>query len=161
MIGPTKSRCGRGRVMRGMRWLLCGLAVVGMTAQARAADLPLLRGSNTIVAPQCCITWEGFYFGGQVGATVSGADFSASNTALNRVLSQIPTQNIPVITTWAPLGVADTSATHFGGFIGYNWQWDAAVVGIEGNYNRTDFGLSSTEVLFNTIDSFNNSVQVS
>jgi len=147
--------------MRRVRWLLCGLAVIGMAPQTRAADMPFLRGSNTIVAPQCCIVWDGFYFGGQVGATVSGADFSAANVALNGLLGQIPIQNVPSVTAWQPLGQADTSATHFGGFVGYNWQWDQAVVSIEGNYNRTDFGVASTGILFSGTDTLNNTVQVS
>jgi hypothetical protein len=65
-----------------MRWLLCGLAIIGMAPQARAADMPWLRGSNTIVATQCCTTWDGFYFGAQAGATVSGADFSSATRSL-------------------------------------------------------------------------------
>jgi len=34
-----------------LRWLLCGVAIVGMAVQARAADLEdsFLRGSSTVV----------------------------------------------------------------------------------------------------------------
>src|SRR5215207_2380200 len=74
----------KGRVMRRMRWLLCGLAVIGMARQAPAADLSemFLRGSSTIISAPGGVTWEGFYFGGQVGATVSGADFSTASRSL-------------------------------------------------------------------------------
>ena len=46
---------------------------------------------------------------------------------------------------WTMLGKADTTASHFGGFVGYNWQWDEAVVGVEGNYNRTRLCMSSSD----------------
>jgi opacity protein-like surface antigen len=119
-----------------------------MAPQARAADMPLLRGSNTIVAPQCCVTWDGFYFGAQAGATVSGADFSgATKSLIQFMLRQTTIENEAPVSSWPLLGKADTTASHFGGFVGYNWQWDQAVVGVEGNYNRTDFNLSSTDAM--------------
>jgi opacity protein-like surface antigen len=134
--------------MRRLRWLLCALAIVGMAPHARAADMPFLRGSNTIVAPQCCITWEGFYFGAQAGATVSGADFSAATRSLVQfMLRQTTIQNEAPVSEWPLLGKADTSTSHFGAFIGYNWQWDQAVVGIDGHYNRTDIQLSATDAM--------------
>lgn len=145
--------------MRRMRWLLCGLAIIGMAPQARAADMPWLRGSNTIVATQCCTTWDGFYFGAQVGATVSGADFSsATRSLLQFMLRETTIENEQPVSDWRLLGKADTTASHFGGFVGYNWQWDQAVVGVEGNYNRTDFHLSSTDAMrriFSTSDGVN------
>ena len=134
--------------MRRMRGLLCGLAVIGMATQARAADLSemFLRGSSTVIAVPGGVTWEGFYFGGQVGATVAGADFSTATSSLVQfMLSQPAIQNFMPGAPWPPLGTADTTSSHFGGFIGYNWQWDQAVFGIEGNYNRADFQLSVTD----------------
>src|SRR5262245_65833162 len=98
--------------MRRMRWLLCGVAIVGMTPQARAADLPFLRGSNTVVASQCCITWEGFYFGGQVGATLGGADFSSATRSLIQFMLRNTTiENEAPISDWRLLGKADTTAS--------------------------------------------------
>src|SRR5262249_15961125 len=35
---------------------------------------------------------------------------------------------------WQPLGSASSTNTAYGAFAGYNWQWDDAVLGIEGNY---------------------------
>jgi outer membrane immunogenic protein len=136
--------------MRRLRWLLCGLAVIGWAPQAGAADLSemFLRGSSTIITAPGPVTWEGFYFGGQVGATVSGADFSGATRSLIRfMLRETTIENEAPVSDWRILNKADTSATHFGGFVGYNWQWDQAVVGVEGHYNRTDFHLSSEEAM--------------
>ena len=150
--------------MRRMRWLLCGLALIGMASQARAADMPFLRGSTTIVAPpQCCIIWEGIYFGAQAGATVSGADFSNATKSLIRfMLRETTIENEQPVSDWQLLGKADTTASHYGAFVGYNWQWDQAVVGIEGHYNRSDFSLSASDAMrriFPTSDG-QNDVQV-
>ena len=137
-------------VMRRMRWLLGGLAVIGMAPQARAADLSemFLRGSSTVISVPGGVTWEGFYLGGQAGATVAGADFSAATKSLLQfMLRNTAIESEAPVSNWQLLGKSDTSTTHFGGFMGYNWQWDAAVIGVEGHYNRTDFNLSSTDAM--------------
>ena len=151
--------------MRRMRWLLCGLALLGMAPQARAADLSemFLRGSSTVITAPGPVVWEGFYLGSQVGATVPGADFSnATKSLLQFMLRETTIENEQPVSDWRLLGKADTTASHYGAFIGYNWQWDQAVVGIEGHYNRTDFHLSSTDAMrriFSTSDGVND-VQV-
>ena len=102
------------------------------------------------------MVWEGFYLGGQVGATVPGADFSnATQSLIQFMLRETTIENEQPVSDWRLLGKADTTASHYGGFIGYNWQWDQAVVGVEGHYNRTDFHLSSTDAMrriFSTSD---------
>jgi outer membrane immunogenic protein len=135
--------------MRRMRWLLCGLAVV-TGSQASAADLSdmFLRGSSTVITAPGGVTWEGFYAGGQVGTTVSGADFSqATRSLIQFMLRETTIESEAPVSDWRVLGKADTSAMHFGAFVGYNWQWDEAVVGVEGHYNRTDIHLSSTDAM--------------
>src|SRR5213079_730363 len=46
--------------------------------------------------------------------------------------------------TSTPLGNQDSTSKHFGGFIGYNTQWDSAVISIEGTYNWLDKSLTAT-----------------
>jgi len=46
--------------------------------------------------------------------------------------------------TATPLGNQDSTSPHFGGFIGYNTQWDGAVIGVEGTYNWIDKALTAT-----------------
>jgi opacity protein-like surface antigen len=136
--------------MRRTRWLLCGLAIVAGAQQAVAADLSdmFLRGSNTVIASPEGTNWEGFYAGGQFGATVSGADFSqATRSLLQFMLRETTIESEAPVSDWRLLGKADTSAMHYGAFVGYNTQWEGAVVGVEGHYNRTDIHLSSTDVM--------------
>ena len=58
--------------------LLCGLVFVGMAQQARAADLGEIVPARieTVITAPGGTRWDGFYVGGQVGATVPGIDFT-------------------------------------------------------------------------------------
>ena len=151
--------------MRRMRWLLCGLAVVAGAQQASAADLSdmFLRGSNTVITAPGGVNWEGFYVGGQAGASVAGADFSqATRSLIQFMLRETTIENENPVSDWRVLGKADTTVSHYGAFVGYNWQWDAAVVGVEAHYNRTDIHMSATDAMrriFN-VSSGPNDVQV-
>jgi len=153
-----------GEVMR-LRSLLCGVVLIGLAGEACAADLfdSSLRGSQTVIntgSPR----WDGFYVGGQVGAAWSGTDFSGATQPLAASLvanTTIETENN--VSSWAPLGQADTNGISYGGFIGWQKQFDEAVVGFEANYNRTNMTSGSSNSMtrnFNTTDNYNNTVTV-
>src|SRR4051794_2484039 len=92
----------RGRVMR--RWLLCGVAVIGLGFEASAADMPdFLRGSSTVIAAPGGPRWDGFYVGGVVGWSVPGIDFT-NNTNDVRTLAGLAAISGPTAT---PLGNQD------------------------------------------------------
>lgn len=131
--------------MRRMRWILGALFVAGVGSAAQAADLPVLRGSNSFVVgtPQ---RWDGLYFGAQFGGSVTGTDFTNATNALQNMLAG----GIINTVTAFPLGTDDRQTSHFGGFIGFNTSWDGAVLGIEGNYNRYHAQMSSTTNLTGT-----------
>ena len=112
------------------RLLICGIAALA-SGQAIAADMSdFLRGSTTITAPGGP-RWEGFYVGGHVGYSVPGVDFTNNTGNITSLLAPTPisSQNV------TPLGNQDSTSVHCGGFVGYNTQWDGAVVGIEASYN--------------------------
>jgi outer membrane immunogenic protein len=96
------------------------MAVTAAAAdRARAADMPedtALRGSFTAVEP-AFVRWDGLYLGGHVGYANMSVDFSGSNS-----LVELPKN--------------ETNSAMFGGFIGYNIQWDELVVGFDGEYSR-------------------------
>jgi outer membrane immunogenic protein len=153
--------------MRRLRWVICGLALLGATPQARGADLSdfggFLRGSST--APSsCCITWNGFYAGGHIGATWAGTDFSGATRSLVAfMLRNTAIENEQHVSDWATLGKQDTSGSSWGGFAGYQAQWDVAVIGIEGGYSRTNMHMSQSDGLrrvFSTSNGYSNDVQV-
>jgi outer membrane immunogenic protein len=119
-----------------MRRFVLATALIGMAFGAQAADmpdLPILRGSLPPGGPRV-VNWAGFYVGGQV-------DYNSSTTKLPSGLNAdmqstfVPPVGPPAVTyNWQPLGMARSINTSFGAFAGYNWQWDDAVLGIEGNY---------------------------
>jgi outer membrane immunogenic protein len=132
-----------------MRRLLAALGLIGLLSPAFAADyeLPTLRGSQMFVpAYPTYFSWQGFYVGGQVGYANSGIDFgngvsplidiTLRNTRVNQDL------NISRLTV---LGKRDTNGSGVGGFIGYNWQYDQAVVGLEMNYSRMSVGATASD----------------
>lgn len=120
------------------------LAAFGAQSPARAADY-VFPIPPIPVAPATFTRWSGFYFGGQgsfgetnanfSGATAPLVDFSLRDTTLEA--EQSPSQ-YPV------LGSATNNAFGFGGFVGYNVQFQDVVVGIEGNYTRTSFNVTAS-----------------
>jgi outer membrane immunogenic protein len=132
-----------------MRRLLVALGLIGLFglfSPAFAADYglprydpPILRGSDTFVpAYPTYFSWQGFYAGGQLSYNSSMINFSDSTQPLiafalrnSTVLDQMnPDQ-------WPVLGMNEPGAPGFGGFLGYNFQWDNAVIGLEFNYTHT------------------------
>lgn len=114
-------------------WRLAAAVVVLVSALAsthvNAADMPddsFLRGSYFDVGPPGSVRWDGFVFGAQVGYSNLNADFTDSTTA-------------------ATLSESTTNSAEFGGFLGYNIQWDNLVIGFDGAYNRpSSLNTSST-----------------
>jgi outer membrane immunogenic protein len=139
MIAASVQSYSWGRVMR--RWLLCGVAFVAMGLEAGAADMPdFLRGSSTVIAAPGGPRWDGFYVGGVVGWSVPGIDFSSNTPYLEAVVLG----GGAITAASAGLIQADSTATHFGGFAGYQQQWDGAIVGIEGTYNWIGKSVTAT-----------------
>ncbi len=130
-----------------LRWLLCGIAIAGTVVQARAADMgePFLRGSAPAIAAPAA-RWDGFYIGGHVGWSVPGIDFTNDTSYLAAALDRTPVTSRTV----TPLGNQDSTTPHFGGFIGYNMQWDGAVMGVEATYNWVDKALTATNGISGT-----------
>lgn len=107
------------------------LSLLGLSA-ARSADMPDFN-SRFLGAPAPA-GWEGLIFGGQVGITNFNVNFE--NTA-------IPSATIPLS------GQQYTTGRQFGGFIGYNSQWDGVVLGAEAGYNKAS-GLSTSQIVAQT-----------
>jgi len=148
-----------------LRSLLCGVALIGMAGEAGAADLgDVLRGSTTIVSQPGGTRWDGFYFGAQAGANWSGTDFANSTKSLvSFILRNTTIEDEFHVSDWTTLGKYDTSGSSYGAFVGYQTQWDSAVIGVEANYNRTNLGMAARDSMgriFATSDGYNNDVTV-
>ena len=110
------------------------LGLIGLLSPAFAADydLPILRGSDMFVpATPTYFSWQGPYAGGQLGFTSATADFSRATqpmVAFSLRNSTILDQMTP--DQWQVLGKSSNGAGAFGGFVGYNFQWENAVIGL-------------------------------
>jgi len=120
-----------------MRWVICALAVFAFAPCALADDLDVLRGSQP-VGPPTYPRWSGFYVGGQFGVGDVNADFSkATQGPLGFVLRETLLEQDFNPSQWPILGKASVDGLSFGGFAGYNTQWQDLILGIEADYTRT------------------------
>ena len=87
--------------------------------------------------------WDGFYVGGHVGWSVPGLDFGNETDMMEAVVRMGGATSV----TSSPFGNNDSTATHFGGFVGYQQQWDGAVVGLEGTYNWLDKSVTASNTM--------------
>jgi outer membrane immunogenic protein len=133
-----------------MRRLVVAVALIGFATGALAADyetdFPTLRGSTPYIpAPPRQLNWEGAYGGGQVGYGMTSMDFSK---AAGSITAFDPNNSFTApfgsVSSWANFGTDNARAPSYGGFIGYNWQFDELIVGFEANYNHTKLFGSTT-----------------
>jgi outer membrane immunogenic protein len=111
------------------KFLLATAAVMALATSASAADLPRKSVAPVIAVP--LFTWTGFYVG--VNAGYAFTDFKRSavgGSGLPGVL--------PGLTTTS--GTRTVSADGFTGGVqvGYNYQINSIVVGLEGDFNFVD-----------------------
>jgi outer membrane immunogenic protein len=102
---------------------------------ARAADLPLAR-APAAVAPVAyappVYNWSGFYVGGNLGAGFADSSWSDPFTGAHNTFSK--------------------SGFIGGGQVGANWQINALVLGIEGDFDWTGLKASGHDSASNTIN---------
>jgi outer membrane immunogenic protein len=128
-----------------MRKLLPFMALIALSEGAHAADMPVLRG-GFFEPPARGVNWQGAYLGVQAGYGSSDENFGGSTNAMNAsLLANTLIEAEMGVSRW-PLGFGKESSrsTSFGGFAGYNSQWDDVVYGLEVSYLHGTFGGSST-----------------
>ncbi len=135
-----------------MRRIVVAMMMAAAAGSAQAADLPdltdlpILRGG---LRDGLSVTrWQGFYAGGQAGYGSADMNFAGSNDALiHRALGP---DNIILNAVLSLSQAPSKTTTHqrvFGGFAGYNGQWDDAVMGVEASYMHGRFnGVSGVTV---------------
>lgn len=99
------------------------------------SDLPVLRGGITDGLSRSSVNWQGAYVGGQFGYSSANMNFSNATQSITAyMLQNIAYQG--TVSSWTLLGTTSPHSAGFGGFVGYNAQWDDVVLGVEANYNR-------------------------
>lgn len=127
-----------------MRKLLVAGMMLGAVQGAQAADLPILRGALPDTYGPRATNWEGFYVGGQATYGTADMNFVNSNQSLTKkLLNNVDIESQYKISEWPLLGKSSQSNSGFGGFIGYNSQWEDAILGVELNYVHGSFSGSS------------------
>jgi outer membrane immunogenic protein len=128
-----------------MRWVIVALFVLNLVPRALAADLDILRGSEP-VGPAFFTNWSGVYAGGHFDFGGTTADFSgATHPIISSSLAELQLENVVAPSQWPVLGSASTTATGFGGFVGYNMQFQDLIIGVEGNYTHASATMNASE----------------
>lgn len=129
-----------------MRKVLMAAAVAACATTAQAADMPefALRGSYSEGLSSSRAIWEGFYVGGQAGQTWINA--KPASTYNNDITSAYLTRT-GLNYSFPGVAGANGNGTGYGGFIGYNSQWEDVVVGVEGSYLHGNVRAASNNVL--------------
>jgi outer membrane immunogenic protein len=121
MTCPSRIDLRKRSAWRRIGVLAALLAAAVVCDHARAADMSdeaILRGAYIEESGPGYVRWDGLVAGAQIGYSNLSVDFSSATTS----------NNFPHSTT--------TNSVQFGGFLGYNVQWDELVIGVEGAYNR-------------------------
>jgi outer membrane immunogenic protein len=139
---------------RPMRRVFCALLVLGLASPALADDdYPFLRGAQT-VGPATFTRWSGFYFGGQIGFGETNVDFSgATQPLVSYSLRDTTLEDVVSPSQYQVLGRSSDNAVGYGGFVGYNTQWQDLVLGVEGNYTRTSFNTTAPVTMISRVTS--------
>jgi outer membrane immunogenic protein len=108
---------------------------VTLAGSAFAADIsPAYKAP--VAPPPPVFTWTGFYVGGTVGAARTKADVSMST--VNGVPALYNPLDIPTLNAFGSPHLSQTNAI-FGLKAGYNRQWGAFVLGLEGDISSFHF----------------------
>src|ERR1043166_2494827 len=131
-----------------MRRLFVALALLASVSAASADEFEFpgtLRGSNAYVPAAPVFTrWSGYYVGGIVGYGNASMDFSNATRDLYAfMLRELALESEQHVSQWQVLGVGNSNSRSFGGFAGFNSQWDDVVVGIDVHYSATHFAASA------------------
>ncbi len=129
-----------------VRWVICAAVMLALAPSASAADLDLdtLRGAES-VGPATFPRWSGFYFGGHAGYSDGSADFSKATAPLVAFsLRELVLEEVQEPSGWTVLGKGDNHTSGFGGFVGYNTQWQDLILGLEANYTHSPFTVVAT-----------------
>jgi opacity protein-like surface antigen len=127
-----------------MRRCLLVAVMLAAASSAHAADLPVLRGGLYDGTPRP-VNWQGFYAGVQGGYGSSDENFNGSTSNMVAALVADNVIQETGVAGWnLNLGKESARTAGFGGFAGYNGQWDDVVLGVEASYMHGSFGGSAS-----------------
>lgn len=128
------------------RILLASAGAIALTSAAVAADLGARPPPPVFLPPPPIFSWTGLYLGGQLGY-VWGTDNGAVND-----FEFDPETNVPSTFNFAGTTQTNPNGAIGGAHVGYNWQMNQFVLGVEANVDATN--LNGQQSLFNTLNFF-------
>src|SRR5712691_3751917 len=142
--GELRDLQKRGHIMRCTVSAFAATAVLAVTfAQfASAADLPLIAPIRAKAPPVAVYDWAGPYFGFELGGKTADVTWTATTLRNSTPPLCCGGVNAPIDAssprTFEPWGF------RVGGYAGYNWQYQAIVFGVEGDFAWADRQKSAT-----------------
>ena len=112
--------------------LLATVAAIGFASVASAADLPTKGPYYKAPMAAPAFSWTGFYIGGDIGYGWGTSDGTLTNSV----------GGFPIPYSADPNGIIG------GGFLGYNYQINQFVVGVEADWQAADLTGSASSALF-------------
>ena len=117
----------------------CALLLAAAAGRANAGDLgnSWLRGSLAQASAPGYVSWDGLVMGATVGGTSMSSDFgNAGSSQIAYILRDSLLEQEFQPSSWTTLPKTVTNDAQYGFFLGYNWQLDELVLGLDGGYNR-------------------------
>ena len=131
-----------------MRFLVLGFAALLAATGAHAQDNspPFLRGSQIYQpAYPVYVRWAGFYLGGQASYTAGEVDVgNGTKSLIQFLLRNTLLEQEACVSCWITMTPRTTGTGGYGGFIGYNSQWDDVILGLEASYSRVNIDITNT-----------------
>lgn len=112
-----------GAIMRKFVVTTAAVVSLAMTGVVGAADMALKAPVSVPV-----YDWTGFYLGGSLGDRLSGADWTT--TCLEPGFAACPTA-LPNRLGFQNSTPLNSNAMRYGGYAGYNWQYQNMLAGVE------------------------------
>ncbi|MFY9688058.1 MAG: outer membrane beta-barrel protein [Pseudolabrys sp.] len=140
---------------------ICAALAMWPIEHAGAADWPL-RGS---LPPQpTYVRWDGWQFGVEAGWGNFRNDFGNSTSPLVAfILRNTTAESEFAPSTWTTLPSGTTNGPVFGGYLGYNMQWEQLVLGVDFGYKYANIATGANDSIarqFVTSDQFLNTVSI-
>lgn len=114
--------------------LLAAALIVAAPRAATAGDFDWLRGS---LGSTSYMRWDGLNFGAQFGLTTMNTNFgSSTGSEIAYILRNTTLENEAAPSNWTTLPATNANGRNYGVFLGYNYQMDQLVLGVDATYNR-------------------------
>jgi outer membrane immunogenic protein len=129
-----------------VRWFYCAVVLLALTPSAYADDLDILRGTDS-VGVATFPRWSGFYFGVQGNYSDAQSNFSnATQPLVAFSLRDLTLEAVDAPSQYQVLGSGTSHSYGFGGFVGYNTQWQDLILSLEANYTHAPFNNTAPQM---------------